>query len=458
MASYFVDGTAGISSGPGTSWLVPYQTVAQALAAAVTASDTSPVIAVGSTGTFTATAAITWTLPSTGNVTIVSATNPGSGTTITPAAGATEQVGAAAAAFSITLGGTSSAYVFGMSVKAGSTANAASTINIFNSQQHGSLEMESCTFDLPSTTTNSIGLGTQTFNHSQFIKLRSCTFHCTGSRTGVYFSIEQAKVEIINPTFSFAGASKPAELIQGVRTGASGQIIIRDGDVSGFAGTAIVLLTAFDNASVILENLKINASTAITQGTWVTGSHGWILVRNCSTPTPLFYRIAYYDPYGSLVDESTIYKNGGATFGSGATTISWQIITSSLCNRFYPFRVPFLMIWTTLTSAQTAVIEFAQDVSATALTDQDIWSDLGASANATDYNYSYQTNRNAAPITGTPANQPTSTATWTGLTTPTTQKLNNAFTASQIGMIQSMISIGKASTTLYINPQLDGVS
>jgi hypothetical protein len=110
-------------------------------------------------------------------------------------------------------------------------------------------------------------------------------------------------------------------------------------------------------------------------------------------------------------------------------------------------------------TAQTASIDLIRD-NATALTDRDIWSDLDSAASASFPNYTYQTNRNAQPFTGSTANQPTSTATWTGtggFSNPTKQKLQNAFTAAATGLLQSRVYVGKASETLYMDPFIGGV-
>jgi hypothetical protein len=182
------------------------------------------------------------------------------------------------------------------------------------------------------------------------------------------------------------------------------------------------------------------------------------LVRNCDSGNTT-YTFQYNDRFGTLTADTSVYiTSGGAVFnGNGA---SWKIVTTSSCNEANPFIVPKLFVWDTVLTSQTASIEIIRD-NATALTDRDIWSDIDSAASASFPNYTYQTNRNTQPFTGTTANQPTSTATWTGtggFTNANKQKLQNAFTASAAGLLQSRIFVGVGSTTLYIDPYIGGVA
>jgi hypothetical protein len=62
----------------------------------------------------------------------------------------------------------------------------------------------------------------------------------------------------------------------------------------------------------------------------------------------------------------------------------------------------------------------------------------------------------AATILATPANQTTSSETWTttGLTTPVKQKLSVTFTPQEKGPIIARVYLAKASTTVYVCPEI----
>lgn len=455
MAFYFVDGTVGLSTNTGASWASPFQTVTQALAAAVTAADTSPTIACGSTGSFTANAAITWTPPANGKVAIISAINNATGTVITPAAGATEMVGAATAAFSVAAAASAAVFVSGMTMKGGTNSSGSCIISLLSTNVAARAEFTNCAFDLPTSGAASIGLGYAGLGGSQQLYLESCTFNRSGSNGAPYFSLIHATVSIINPVFSFTGATHPAELItQPAGNNGLGRLIISDGDISAFTGTALVLLTNLGGQQILFQNLKISATPAIASGAWPAGNLS-ITLRNVDSGNTT-YTFEYLNAYGTLSANGSVFAASGAAFsGSG---VSWKIVTTAATNSYSPFILPPLAIWGATLTAQTGTIQVAQASGSTALTDQQLWSDIDFSASASFPNYSWGSNRNAAPITGTGANQPTSAVSWTGLTTPVTQQLQNGFSAAAAGLLQSRISVGIASTTLYVDPTIGGVT
>lgn len=453
MTTRFVSAVDGSNADNGTTWALAKQTVSGALAI----SSAGDVIVVDNAGTFTAGAAITWTPPA-GGIAIISVLRSGA-SSFTWAAGAAELVGAANGAFIIAPVAGASIYVYGMTIKSGTNNNTACSIGLANTgTAYTPLEMYNCTFDLPNAAATVITLGNATTNTALTspIRLINCIFNRTGSNTGNYLNMNNGKVEIINPTVSFTGASKPANLIQYGNTVQSGTIAVRNGDISGFTGTAIVSVTNLNSQPIVLENLSLHATPTLTSGSWPGGT-GSITVRNCDSDDTT-YVFQYINAYGTLTADTSVYvTSGGAVFnGAGA---SWKIVTTAACNEAFPFVTPALFVWDTTLTAQTSAIEFIRD-NATALTDRDIWSDLDFAASASLPNYTNQTNRNANPFTGTAADQPTSTIAWTGtggFSNPTKQKLQNGFTAAETGLLQARISVGVASTTLYIDPFIGGV-
>jgi hypothetical protein len=449
MATIFVSAVDGANTDNGTTWALAKQTVAGALAIAAN----GDVIVVDNAGTFTANAAITWTLGGGVALAIISVTRSGT-TSFTPSAGATESVGAANAAFTISGASSSAYYVYGMNINGGTNNNAACNIVPATYQR---ANFDTCTFDLPTANDRTILIGTtSSVTYTQFL---NCTFKRSNA-TGLTQYLDLAfssVVEIINPTFVLTGA--PTTLIGFNALGVAGYVTMRDGDISAFntSGGGIVRLTSFGAGSVVIENLKLHATPAITNGSWQIGNAS-ITVRNCDSADTT-YIFSYINQFGTLTTDESIYvTSGGAVFdGAGA---SWKIVTTSACSESTPFILPFIFVWDTTLTAQTASIEIIRD-NATALTDRDIWSSLDSAASASFPNYTYQTNRNVNPFTGTPADQPTSTATWTGtggFANPTKQKLQNTFTAAAAGLLQSRVSIGVASTTFYIDPFIGGVA
>jgi hypothetical protein len=130
--------------------------------------------------------------------------------------------------------------------------------------------------------------------------------------------------------------------------------------------------------------------------------------------------------------------------------------------------LPPLSIWNTTTTAQTYAIEFAQVNGAAALTDRQVWSDIDYSNSTSVPSYTRTSNRSAGPFVTTGVAHATSTNPWTVPNigaNPVTQKFQSgtattpaSFTASTAGLLMSVIKIGVASLTVWINPQIDGVT
>ena len=444
----------------GLTWALAYTSVASGLAG----SAAGDVLLVDSAHSFTATAAITWT-PPTGGIAIICVTPSGAaGTTApTPTTGAVEAVGAASAAFLINGAAASATYISGMTIKGGSNASASCTVGLLANASTPPvcyLNMLNCTIDLLSTSAVNVNLGPvpASGSSSQTVRMRRCTYNCTGSRTGFYFAIQNARVDIIAPTFSFGGASKPAELISTGGTGMCGSLTIRDGDASGFAGTAFVLLTTnFENATVVLKNLVKHATPTITTGTWPGGNSSVTVINSDSANTD--YVLQYLNSYGTAIVSTSIYKNSGSLFN--AEPVSIGIVTSSLCSEYQPFVLPFLNIWDTSTSAETPTLSVAQANGATNLNDRTAWLTIDAAHSATTTRYDFFTGGNTYPFVGSAVDWPADTgATWTGITTPNKQLLGlpATVTPARKGRLQPRLFIGAASVTVNVNAVVDGIS
>lgn len=450
MTTYFVSAVDGSNANNGTTWALAKQTVAGALAIPPASGDT---IVVDNAGTFTANAAITWTLIN-GNISIISVTRSGT-VSFTPSAGATESVGTGNANWKVTQVATSNLYCFGMTFLGG-TGGSSAIITLMDASNPGVSEFASCLFNFPgNNSNNNLFIGSQT--RGCFTRLKDCTVTASGSRAGALIIPNGGTIEIINPTISTTGATKPAVLFQSPVSFRS-ITKVRDADLSGYAtsGGAYVSVTNLSMAAIEFENLKLSATPSLTSGTFPAGD-GYLLVRNCDSGDTI-NTFQYQNAYGTLTQNTSIYVGADGQFNSAG--ISWQIVTTSSANQYAPFVTPYIEKWTTSTSLQTSEVQITYD-NATPLTDQDIWSEIEFAGSASFPNYTYQTNRNAQPITGSTANQTSSSATWTGtsgFTNPQKQQLQNALTAAEVGLLRAKVYVGKATTTLYVSPDIEGIS
>lgn len=448
------DANACTSWGSGNACL----SVTGALALATTATCTvaAPcVIAIDAAGTLTKGAAITWTFPA-GPVSIISATNPGSGTAITQSPGATESVGAFNAAFTITPVAGTQAYISGMTIVGGN--GNAGLIFLNSGNAASSVEFDGGEVNTPSTSAGAtVNIGSAGNSAvADWFRSIGTTFLASGSRTGTLFSLGNSHIELINPIISTTGATKPTALFGPNSTVSFSDLIVRDGDISGFNTASSSIFSASPwLGSALLKNLKIGSTPTLTaSGTFGTSpsvSGGQITLRNVDSGNTL-YKFEYLNGFGTMTVDPVNYLSAGNEF-NGAH-YGYKIVTTALASEVKPFCVNAAEIWNTDTSSQTDKIEFAQNSSASALTDQQIWASLDYPNSTSFPSYTPASDRNAAPITGTGVAQPTSSAAWAGLTTPTTQYLPNTFTAVANGLLQAQVCVGDPSTTLWINPDL----
>lgn len=188
---------------------------------------------------------------------------------------------------------------------------------------------------------------------------------------------------------------------------------------------------------------KLNASVTKSDLPVAPGNFEADYVRSGSAGTN--YTIYSQRFHGSLVEETTIVRNFGAS--DGTTAISWKIVTTASCTYSLPFECPPVAIWNDTTgSAVTATVE---GIAATLPTDQEVWLEMEYLGDASSPQGSF-VNDGKADLLATAANQTSSSETWGGSTAAF--KLAATFTPAQKGWVYCRVKIGKASSTVYIDP------
>ena len=197
---------------------------------------------------------------------------------------------------------------------------------------------------------------------------------------------------------------------------------------------------------------KLGASVAVTTGAIVSLATALVEVINCDS-ADTNYRFARQNYAATETHETTIVRTGGAS--DGTTTFSRKVVTTANSKLLFPYKSMWMEIWNdTIDSAKTITIETVTDN--VTLTDAEAW--LEVEALTTDGDVGplgvFANDRIADPIFGTPANQTTSSETWTttGLTTPVKQALAVTITPREKGLIRARVCVAKASTTVYYDP------
>lgn len=301
-------------------------------------------------------------------------------------------------------------------------------------------------------------------------KLVNCEFTFSGNSSitiGVNgSSLDDRLVEFENVTISFnstaggftlngrviwkggsvTGATLPNTLITNTTTGPGGFFYGYGLDLSALgSGKTLVAQQAGTMGDILFENCRLGASVAFTSGT-IPGQGG-LTVRfvNCdSGATNYNYQGTQYA--GAITSESTIVLLA-ATSRKMVSTANVDFATQLVLDDIVVFN-------NDTGSAKTVTVEIVND--GVTLTDAEVWAEVEYLGNASYPLASFADDRIADELYGTPAAQASSTSGWvtTGLSSPVKQKLEVTFTPQLAGVFKVRVFLARASTTIYVDPQV----
>lgn len=337
-------------------------------------------------------------------------------------------------------------YAYGLTFNNGSGAN--SVILILASTGGEFQTYKSCAFKIPATGASArIQIGPTGLAEASRVLWHGCdvSFGATGQGFNCNSSWEWRGGSFLS------GTSTPTILLRAPGRGAR---VLWDGIDLSQLGTTFGFVAAdqMHASSYMFRNCKLPASWAgnLVNGTIEPACR--VELWNCDS-TDTNYRLWVEDYAGSIKSETTIVLSGGAS--DGTTPISWKM--ASAANAEYPLivlRSPEFFAWVDSTgSALTATVEILYD-GVTALTDADVWLEveyLGTSG----FPLGAFVDDCKADVLTNAANQTTSSATWSGVGSPTplTQKLAATFTPQEKGVLICRVCLAKAGTTIYVNPK-----
>lgn len=280
-------------------------------------------------------------------------------------------------------------------------------------------------------------------------ELRNCSFTFTSSNQYIVL-FNNDRINFIACTFAASGSS-PASLFEGSFASIIGLCTVSDSDLSNITGN-LVGSSSSVSMNIIFENCKIASGVNPNAISWAsTTSSGEVKMHNCDS-AGTNYR--YYDNnyLGTVVQETTIVRSGGAT--NGTTPISWNITTNSaptFLRSFATDGTKEMAQWNNVSGTpQTATIYLTSN---TALDNSKIWLEI-------EYPSSLSSPLGATVSTkmaifGTPVSLTSDTSTWGGsaltnkysITTP-------SFTPQMVGPIKARIYVAVPSATIYVDPLL----
>lgn len=450
MAIIRVRSTDGNDADNGSSWALAKATLAGAFAAAA-AGDT---IWVSHQHAETQASAMTLTAPGTAALPVwVICVNDGADPATTLATTATITTTGSNA---ITIVGAFT-YYYGINFR-GATSGTQGSINISSgSSVPFAHYFRNCSLGAGAgpTATAFVTYGTSISNHDdQLIVFDNTTLHFThinqqAAQNGGRFVWK-------NTASAVGGTAVPTTLFVPTNSG-SGQCRISGVDFSALGSGKTILNVGRGNCGDFrFRNCKLGASVSLTTGT-VPGPGAMITeFINCDS-ADTNYRYWYQDYAGTIEQETTIVRTSGAT--DGVTPVSREMISSANASKFYPLVLKELFIWNeTVGSSKTLTLHTITDN--ITLTNQDCWLEveyLGTSGFPLSLFTDNADSLNDLLLGGTPANHPTSTATWTttGLTTPVKQKLEVTVTPQEKGPIILRLMLARPNTTMYVCPKIE---
>lgn len=396
--------------------------------------------------TSTATAAITWTFPSSVGYQLLgvntAATEPPTGLNSTPAA--VEAVGAASAAF--TLAGF--AYVYGIKMQGGTNNSSACTVVIGGSTNPGGLFLENCALELLTVNTSVYfqigGFASGAVDDNEIVFTNtSFKFGATAHS----LKLGSGRITMRNISLDSAG-STPTTLFTSGGTGSGGRCLVEASDLSGESWTNLVTLAWPVVYDLTFRNCKLPAGFALTTGTH-SGPGGLNLkVHNCDSGDTQ-YNFGEVSYAGSAVDESTIVRTGG-----GATSVRMD----SSANVKFPY-LPLTVegaIYNSTLSARTLTVEVIHSGvgggGSGDFTDAELWVEIQHQGTSGFPLGVIDIDDRAANVFATPADQPNSSETWASSpATPVKQYLQCSFTPAEVGYVHFKVCLAMASKTVYVD-------
>lgn len=295
-----------------------------------------------------------------------------------------------------------------------------------------------------------IGIGTSANTFPSQVTWENCDIKLPGT---------DQEINIVSTRFEWCGGSALSgtgtpsiALFQCTSSGEGHDIRISGVDFSNFASTLQLFNVTGQSGRALIRNCRLPASWS---GALVTSGMGFgcrVEMHNCDS-ADTNYRLWVEDYWGTIKTETTWVRTGGAS--DGTTAYSWRMTSNANTSEYFPLWSPETAQWNaTVGSAITVTVEILHD-SATALKDDEVWLEVQYLGTSGAPLGSFVGDKRAS-LFATPANQASSSETWTttGMSNPNTQKLSVTFTPQEVGYLHARVALGKASYTLIVDPML----
>lgn len=223
-------------------------------------------------------------------------------------------------------------------------------------------------------------------------------------------------------------------------------------DLSHMTGTSRITNLPFTSFTV--TNCKLGNSNPM----WAEGSNvlmpgNLIVIDNCDD-ADTNYRMERYSYSGSVITETTVLLDDGAT--NGTTPHSFLMTTTANSSYYLPLESPKIAVWIDSTGSKTFTLEILHD-STTNLKNDEVWLELEYTGVSGFPQTNIARNRTASQLvvsSDLPAGTGVGNWTTTGLSDPNSQKLELIVTVEEVGWAFLTVAIAKASYSVYVDPKV----
>lgn len=341
-----------------------------------------------------------------------------------------------------------SAYLNGITFNVGTTSGSAANFTAANVDNNNQV-YENCSINIVATSTsNRIAFGTSTSNAESSVQMKDCIFKFSNAAQGLQLN-GNAQVTVIGGGIDPTSAQTTSPITVSMH---QQDVKFTNFDLSRLASNATLVGTTGAQGKITFTNCKLPTSWTGTPAGTLSNAGMRVSLYNCDSGATN-YRLWVATSAGSIREETTVVKTGGAS--DGTTNLSWKMTTIAAANELVnPLISDTMAVWIdSVGTSKTITVDILHD-STTALTDAEVWLEidyLGSSATPLGTPASDK----RATVLTTPTNQATSTATWTstGMTNPNKQKLEVTFTPNMKGFVYARVNLAKASYIVYVDPE-----
>ena len=220
-------------------------------------------------------------------------------------------------------------------------------------------------------------------------------------------------------------------------------------DFSGYTGTLAYSNSSVCASKILLEGCKISSSVTLLAGA-PNGNAPTIELVNCWDGSVV--RNDHAQIAGVVTAERTITLTGGAADDVGAFSLKMAAASTKIDKWVAPLESFWIDVENTAVGvSKTATVEI---VSSSSLNNDEIWMQLEYMGTAGNPLASFVFSQPLTPLTAAAA-VPTSTAAWNSApATPVYQHLQVSFTPQRAGRVRARVMLGKASATVYVDPNI----